>query len=207
MSTLAIHNGRVIDPALGWDGIADVVIVDGRITRVGPNEGDMVIEADRIDASGLIVAPGFVDLQTHLREPGFEHEETIATGTRAAARGGFTTVCAMPGTVPPLDSRAAVESVLREAEASALVRVLPIGCITAGRKGELLAPAGELAGAGVVALTDVQQPRDTADVAQLLVKEPELSTGQGQDNRVSGCLLDELCIVVPAGLGPVTSSN
>ena len=154
MSTLAIHNGRVIDPALGWDGIADIVIVDGRIARVGPNEGDMVIEADRIDASGLIVAPGFVDLQTHLREPGFEHEETIATGTRAAARGGFTTVCAMPGTVPPLDSRAAVESVLREAEASALVRVLPIGCITAGRKGELLAPAGELAGAGVVALTD-----------------------------------------------------
>ena len=154
MSTLAIHNGRVIDPALGWDGIADIVIVDGRITRVGPNEGDMVVEADRIDASGLVVAPGFVDLQTHLREPGFEHEETIATGTKAAARGGFTTVCAMPGTVPPLDSRAAVESVLREAEASALVRVLPIGCITAGRKGELLAPAGELAGAGVVALTD-----------------------------------------------------
>jgi len=154
MSTLAIHNGRVIDPALGWDGIADIVIVDGRITRVGPNEGDMVVEADRIDATGLVVAPGFVDLQTHLREPGFEHEETIATGTRAAAQGGFTTVCAMPGTVPPLDSRAAVESVLREAEASALVRVLPIGCITAGRKGELLAPAGELAGAGVVALTD-----------------------------------------------------
>ena len=154
MSTLAIHNGRVIDPALGWDGIADIVIVDGRITRVGPNEGDMVVEADRIDATGLIVTPGFVDLQTHLREPGFEHEETIATGTKAAARGGFTTVCAMPGTVPPLDSRAAVESVLREAEASALVRVLPIGCITAGRKGELLAPAGELAGAGVVALTD-----------------------------------------------------
>ncbi len=154
MSTLAIHNGRVIDPALGLDGIADIVIVDGRITRVGPNEGDMVIEANRIDATGLIVAPGFVDLQTHLREPGFEHQETIASGTRSAAQGGFTTVCAMPGTVPPLDSRAAVESVLREAEASALVRVLPIGSITAGRKGELLAPAGELAGAGVVSLTD-----------------------------------------------------
>jgi dihydroorotase len=154
MTTLAIHNGRVIDPALGQDGIADVVIVDGRIARVGPNEGDMVIEADRIDATGLVVAPGFVDLQTHLREPGAEHQETIASGTRAAARGGFTTVCAMPGTQPPLDSRAAVESVLREADATASVRVLPIGCITAGRAGELLAPAGELAGAGVVALTD-----------------------------------------------------
>jgi len=154
VSTLAIHNGRVIDPALGQDGIADVVIVDGRIARVGPNEGDMVVEADRIDATGLVVAPGFVDLQTHLREPGAEHQETIATGTRAAARGGFTTVCAMPGTQPPLDSRAAVESVLREAEASASVRVLPLGCITANRAGLLLAPAGELAGAGVVALTD-----------------------------------------------------
>ena len=154
MSTLAIHNGRVIDPALGQDGIADVVIVDGRIARVGPNEGDMVIEADRIDATGLVVAPGFVDLQVHLREPGAEHQETIATGTAAAARGGFTTVCAMPGTQPPIDSRAAVESVLREAEASASVRVLPLGTISANRAGALLAPAGELAGAGVVALTD-----------------------------------------------------
>ncbi|MBM3139316.1 MAG: dihydroorotase [Chloroflexi bacterium] len=154
MTTLAIHNGRVIDPALGRDGIADLVIVDGRISRVGPNEGDMVVEAERIDASGLVVAPGFVDLHVHLREPGFEYKETIASGTAAAARGGYTTVCAMPNTRPPLDSRAAVESVLREAEASARVRVLPIGCITSGRAGKELAPAGELAGAGVVALSD-----------------------------------------------------
>jgi len=152
--TIAIHNGRVIDPALGLDGIADVVIVDGHIARIGPNEGDAVIEADRIDATGLIVAPGFVDLHTHLREPGFEHKETIVSGTLAAARGGFTTVCAMPNTMPPLDSRAAVESVLREAEISAHVRVLPIGCITHGREGKQLAPAGELASAGVVALSD-----------------------------------------------------
>ena len=154
MSTLAIHNGRVIDPALGRDGIADVVIVDGRIARVGPNEGDMVVEAERIDATGLVVAPGFVDLHTHLREPGFEYKETIATGTLAAARGGYTTVCAMPNTSPPLDSRAAVESVLREAEHAAIVRVLPIGCITLGRAGRELSPAGELARAGVVALSD-----------------------------------------------------
>ncbi|MSQ42533.1 MAG: dihydroorotase [Dehalococcoidia bacterium] len=154
MTTLAIHNGRVIDPAQGRDGIADVVIVDGRIARVGPNEGDMVVEAERIDATGLIVTPGFIDLHTHLREPGFEYKETIATGTRAAARGGYTTVCAMPNTQPPLDSRAAVESVLREAEHSACVRVLPIGCITRGRAGRELAPAGELAMAGVVALSD-----------------------------------------------------
>ena len=154
MSTLAIHNGRVIDPARGQDGIADVVIVDGRIARVGPNEGDAVVEADRIDATGLIVAPGFVDLHVHLREPGFESKETIASGTRAAARGGFTTVCAMANTNPPTDSRSAVESVLREAELSACVRVLPLGCITRGRAGQELAPAGELAQAGVVALSD-----------------------------------------------------
>ncbi|RLT44154.1 MAG: dihydroorotase [Chloroflexi bacterium] len=151
---LAIHNARVIDPALGRDGIADIVIVDGRIARVGPNEGDAVIEADRIDATGLVVAPGFIDLHTHLREPGFEGKERISTGTRAAARGGFTTVCAMPNTMPPLDSRSVIESVLREAEVSGIVRVLPVGCITRGRAGKELAPAGELVRAGVVALTD-----------------------------------------------------
>jgi dihydroorotase len=154
MTTLAIHNARVIDPALGRDGIADVVIVDGRVARVGPNEGDAVIEADRIDATGLIVAPGFVDLHVHLREPGFEYKETIATGTAAAARGGFTTVCAMPNTMPPLDSRPAIESVLREADVSARIRVLPVGCITRGREGKELAPAGELANSGAVALSD-----------------------------------------------------
>ena len=153
MTTLAIHNARVIDPALGRDGIADVVIVDGRVARVGPDEGGAVVEADRIDASGLVVAPGFVDLHVHLREPGFEYKETIATGTAAAARGGFTTVCAMPNTVPPLDSRAAIESVLREADLSAHIRVLPVGCITRGRAGQELAPAGELASAGAVALS------------------------------------------------------
>ncbi len=154
MTTIAIHNGRVIDPALGQDGIADVVIVNGRIARVGPGEGDAVIDAERIDASGLVVAPGFVDLHTHLREPGQEHKETIATGTEAAARGGYTTVCAMPNTSPALDSRAAVESVLREADASARVRVLPIGAITMGRKGKELTPQGELQDSGVVALSD-----------------------------------------------------
>ena len=153
MTTIAIHNARVIDPGLGRDGIADVVIVDGRISRVGPDEGSAVIEADRIDATGLVVVPGFVDLHTHLREPGFTYKETIRSGTAAAAAGGFTTVCAMPNTNPPLDSRAAIESVLREAE-YASVRVLPIGCITRGRAGAELAPAGELLAAGAVALSD-----------------------------------------------------
>ncbi len=173
MSTVAIHNGRVIDPSLGRDGVADVVIVDGRVSRVGPNEGDMVIDAERIDASGLVVSPGFVDLHTHLREPGFEYKETIASGTAAAAAGGYTTVCAMPNTDPPLDSRPAIESVLREVEASAVVRVLPIGCITRGRAGRELAPAGELVTAGAVALSD---DGDAVNDARLMRHALEYST-------------------------------
>ena len=114
MTTLAIHNARVIDPKLGLDGLMDIVVVDGRIARIGPNEAEMVIDAERIDASGLTVTPGFVDLHCHLREPGFEQKETIATGTSAAAKGGFTTVCAMPNTDPPLDSQATAESVLHQ---------------------------------------------------------------------------------------------
>ena len=176
MTTLAIHNARVIDPALGRDGVADVVIVDGRVARVGPDEGSAVVDADRIDASGVVVAPGFVDLHVHLREPGFEYKETIATGTAAAARGGFTTVCAMPNTNPPLDSRSAVESVLREAEVSALVRLLPVGCITRGRAGQELAPAGELARAGVVALSD---DGDAVADASLMRHALEYSTAFG----------------------------
>ena len=176
MGTLAIHNARVIDPALGRDGIADIVIVDGRIARVGPDEGSAVIDADRIDATGLIAAPGFVDLHVHLRQPGFEYKETIATGTEAAARGGFTTVCAMPNTNPPLDSRAAVESVLREAEKSGRVRVLPIGCITRGRAGKELAPAGELVSAGVVALSD---DGDSLSDASLMRNALQYSTAYG----------------------------
>jgi len=176
MSTLAIHNARVIDPALGRDGIADIVIVDGRIARIGPDEGSAVIDAERIDASGLVATPGFVDLHVHLRQPGFEHKETIATGTAAAARGGFTTVCAMPNTNPPLDSRPAVESVLREAEVSARVRVLPIGCITRGRAGAELAPAGELVDAGVVALSD---DGDAVSDASLMRNALQYSTAFG----------------------------
>src|SRR5450759_3478552 len=113
MSSLTIRGGRVIDPANGIDGFADVLIEDGRIAAVGKDAGKGAGET--IDASGLVVCPGFVDIHTHLREPGFEHRETIESGTRAAARGGFTTVCAMPNTEPPTDSAGAVDFVLRRA--------------------------------------------------------------------------------------------
>ena len=138
MTTLTIRGGRVIDPGTDLDAIADVVVVDGRIERVGADAGAGV-EAERVlDASGLVVAPGFVDLHVHLREPGQEHKETIASGTRAAAAGGFTTVCAMPNTEPPVDTAGLVAAT--RADASAVVRVLSVGCISMGRLGVELAP-------------------------------------------------------------------
>lgn len=150
---LVISGGHVIDPASGVDGVGDVVIEDGRIAAVGP-AGIAVEPAEIIDAAGLVVAPGFVDLHTHLRDPGFEYKETIETGTRAAARGGFTTVCAMPNTQPPADSRATIEYVVRTAGSRGCVRVLPLGCVTKGRAGKELAELADLAEAGAVAFSD-----------------------------------------------------
>jgi len=156
MTSLAIRGGRIFDPANGVDAISDVLLVDGRVTAVGPDAGKDADET--IDARGMVVAPGFVDIHCHLRQPGFEHKETIATGTLAAARGGFTTVCAMPNTVPPTDSAAGVEFVLRTAQAEGVVRVLPIACVTRGRAGRELADLSELAGAGAVAFSDDGSP-------------------------------------------------
>jgi len=151
---LAIRGGRVLDPGRGLDTIADVLIENGRIAKVGA----ALAAAQVIDASGLVVCPGFVDIHCHLRDPGFEHKETIETGARAAARGGFTTVCCMPNTEPPIDSRATVEYVLRTAAAVGVVRVLPIGCVSQGRHGEALAELADLAEAGAVGFSDDGNP-------------------------------------------------
>lgn len=156
MSDLLIRSGHILDPAQNLDLTGDVLVVDGRVAKVGPDLA--VDEAEIIDASGLIVCPGFVDIHTHLRDPGLEYKETIATGTQAAARGGFTTVCCMPNTDPPIDTRATVEYVLRTASAEAAVRVLPIGCVSRGRAGEELAELADLAAAGCVAFSDDGAP-------------------------------------------------
>jgi dihydroorotase len=156
MSTLAIRGGRIIDPANGIDAIGDVLIADGKVVAVGKDAGKGA--AQTIDASGLVVAPGFVDIHTHLRQPGFEHKETIATGTLAAARGGFTTVCAMPNTEPPTDSAGAIEFILRTAASEGVVRVVPIGCVSRGRAGKELAEMAELAQAGAIAFSDDGSP-------------------------------------------------
>ncbi len=156
MSTVLIRNGHILDPGSGIDLVGDVLVADGRIAALGPGlAGD---GAEVIDASGLLVCPGFVDIHCHLRDPGFEYKETIATGTLAAARGGFTTVCCMPNTKPPIDSQATVEYVLQTAEATASTRVLPIGCVSQGRAGGDMAELADLAQAGCVAFSDDGSP-------------------------------------------------
>jgi len=155
---LLIQNGRIIDPSQGMDCIGDLLIADGRIAQIG----EQVTIPDRqhsvLQAQGMIVCPGFIDLHCHLRQPGFEAKETIASGTMAAARGGFTTVCCMPNTNPPIDTTAVVERIKRIAATEGAVRVLPIGCITAGRDGQKLVGMSGLSKAGVVAFSDDGNP-------------------------------------------------
>ena len=149
MKNLHIKNGRVIDPANRRDEKADIFIVDGRIAAKPPSG-----KCETLDAAGLVVAPGLIDIHVHLREPGQSHKETIASGTRAAAAGGFTSVVAMPNTSPAADSSATIAWIHERAKANACVNVFCTGAITKGLAGEELAPFGALAAAGVVALTD-----------------------------------------------------
>ena len=153
---LLIRGGHIIDPSQGIDQVGDLLIAEGKIAQVG--EAVIVSEARNLYATGLVVCPGFIDLHCHLREPGFEDKETIATGTKAAAIGGFTTVCCMANTEPPLDTPAAVDWVKQKASKDGLVAVLLIGCITKGRKGEELTDMAELAEAGVLAFSDDGNP-------------------------------------------------
>jgi dihydroorotase len=147
-----VRGGRVIDPSLGLDAVRDVVIENGFITEIVEHADTSYARV--VDAAGAIVAPGFIDMHVHLREPGFTHKETIATGAAAAVAGGFTAVACMPNTEPALDSATIVSDVLRRAEAAGLARVYPIGALTKGRAGVELAPYHLLADAGCVAFSD-----------------------------------------------------
>ena len=151
--SLLIRQGRVVDPASGIDGVQDVLVVDGRIGKVGPGlrapQGTQVI-----DAAGKVVCPGFIDIHVHLREPGFEYKETVASGTRAAAAGGFTAVACMANTFPVNDNRAVTDYILAKARVEGVVRVYAIGAVTRGLRGEQLAEMAEQAEAGCVAFSD-----------------------------------------------------
>jgi len=159
MKPLLIQGGRIIDPSQGIDITGSLLIAEGKILWLGKGEKTPPQpDYDVLPARGLVVCPGFIDLHCHLRQPGFEEKETIATGTKAAARGGFTTICCMPNTSPPLDNQTVVEYIKSKSASEGVVRVLPIGCISKGRKGEELAEMGELASAGVIAFSDDGEP-------------------------------------------------
>src|SRR5271166_3662506 len=156
MPELVIRNGRVMDPASGLDAVRDIAIEDGRIAAIGENID--AAGAREIDASGQIVAPGFIDMHVHLREPGFEHAETIESGSRAAAAGGFTSVCCMPNTSPVNDNATVTSYIIERAERHAIVNVFPIGAITKNSAGEELAAIGLMKEAGIVAISDDGRP-------------------------------------------------
>jgi len=156
MAQLLIKNGRVIDPAAGRDAVADVLIDDGRVAKVSADIG--APGAELLDARGCIVAPGFIDMHVHLREPGIEHAETIETGSRAAAAGGFTSICAMPNTLPVNDNATVTSYIVDRARKYAVTNVFPIGAITRDSAGEELAAIGSMKQAGIVAISDDGHP-------------------------------------------------
>jgi dihydroorotase len=154
--SLLIKNGRVIDPSSRTDETLDILIENGKIKAISPRID--LKEAEIIDASRLVVAPGFIDMHVHLREPGEEHKEDIATGSLAAARGGFTSICCMPNTRPPNDNSGITEYIIEEARKRAVVNIYPVAAITRGLAGEELTDMADLSQAGAIAFSDDGQP-------------------------------------------------
>lgn len=197
---IRLVGGRVLDPASGRDEVADVLIEDGRFVEHAAPNGETVI-----DASGYIVAPGFVDLHCHLREPGFEDTETIATGTRAAAAGGFTTVCALADTRPSTDTGSDVEALLTQARRDAVVRVVPVGTTSKQRQGQELSEMADMAEVGAVAFSDADRPVRSAGLMRhaleysLLVERP-ISSHAAEADLVEGGVMHEGPLATVLGL-------
>jgi dihydroorotase len=163
--SILLRGGRVIDPSQSFDEKADVLIVDDRVEAIGARVANETSNRDgleTIDCAGLVVSPGFIDVHCHLREPGREEVETIATGARAAAAGGFTAVCAMPNTDPVTDNQAAVGFIIRQGTIANAARVYPVGAISLGQRGDALAEFGEMVAAGAVAVSDDGRPVESA---------------------------------------------
>jgi dihydroorotase len=154
-----IRNGRIIDPETGLDGFFDIIVAKGRIERISNQTSEMEkADCEIVDAEGKLVTPGLMDMHTHLREPGYEYKETIETGCRAAAHGGFTTIACMPNTAPVNDNQSVTDYIVKKARRLGSVRVHPVGAISQGLEGKNLAEYGEMKAAGVVALTDDGNP-------------------------------------------------
>ncbi|HST06552.1 MAG TPA: dihydroorotase [Gemmatimonadaceae bacterium] len=197
MKPVLLSGGTLIDPSERLNEVGDLLVSDGKIAGVG-RKIDGPADAEVIDCTGLIVAPGFIDVHCHLREPGREDVETIATGARAAAAGGFTAVCAMPNTDPVTDNQAAVGFIVRQAQRAAAARVYPIGAISVGQEGKVLAEFGEMVGAGAVAVSDDGKPVASAQLMRTALEyartfqipvidhceEPTLSAGGAMNEGV-----------------------
>ena len=196
---ILLRGGRVVDPSQRADSVGDVFIDDGAIVSMGERvDTGSRDDVEVIDCNGLVVAPGFIDVHCHLREPGREDVETIATGARAAAAGGFTAVCAMPNTDPVTDNQAAVGFIIRQAALARAARVYPIGAISVGQRGEALAEFGEMVGAGAVAVSDDGKPVASAHLMRTALEyarsfgipvadhceEPTLATGGAMNEGV-----------------------
>jgi dihydroorotase len=168
---LLVKNGRLLDPASKTDAAMDVLLDGERIVEIAaPGKLSGGRNAEILDAAGIIVAPGFIDLHAHLREPGQENSETIETGTRAAARGGFTTICCMPNTRPVNDSASVTRFIVDRAKSAASVRVWPIGAASVGSKGEAIAEIAAMKAAGIVAVSDDGKPIATAKLARSVME-------------------------------------
>ena len=179
MPNLLIQNGRVIDPSQEMDRVTNLLVVDGRIAAYDatPTGQETVI-----DATGKIVSPGLIDMHVHLREPGFEEDETIETGTAAALAGGFTSIACMPNTDPPIDTQGAVEFARDRAERADNCNLFVVACVSKNREGKELAEIGQLVEAGAVAFTDDGSPVGDAELMRRAVRHP------GRTSR-SGCPL------------------
>ena len=208
MNDILITNGRVIDPGSGRDEVADVTIAGGRIVKVGPSKGKA---GETIDAKGKIVCPGLIDLHVHCREPGHEEEETIASASAAAVAGGFTTICAMPNTHPPLDDEAAIQYVIQRAAEAGAARVLPVGCITKGREGAELAEMGMMLAAGAVAFSDDGDGVASTDVMYRALQYAGLLNvplmQHCQDPALAGGQMNSGAVAVRLGLGGIAASG
>ncbi len=203
---LLLKGGRLIDPQRRHDAVSDILVVDGIIQQIG--SGLSGAAAQVIDLAGKVVAPGFIDMHVHLRQPGFEYKETIQTGCTAAAAGGFTGVCCMPNTNPPIDDESVVRMIQTEAHKAldGLIDVHPVAAVTVGRKGEHLAPLAELATAGAVGFTDDGDPVYDAEIMRRaleyasMYQRPVIQPAQDMP-LTKGGVMNEGFVATELGLG------